>query len=96
MKRNSMMNCGMSRKNMLYSWKIFLNITFQIKRGLGKDTEILPLQMLFLLLDKAECQNKPKTIDVLQAGKKMTERKNKSGKSNSEESLFMSTLMKFE
>lgn len=55
---------------MLYSWKTFLTVTFQIKRGLWKDAENLPLETLFLLLDKVECQNKPKTIDVLQAGKK--------------------------
>lgn len=42
-----------------------------------KDAQNLPLQMLFLLLDKAECQNKPKTIDGLQAGKQMREKENK-------------------
>lgn len=76
---------------MLYSWKTFLTVTFQIKRGLWKDAENLPLETLFLLLDKVECQNKPKTIDVLQAGKKMRERENKRGKSNTEQTLFIST-----
>lgn len=76
---------------MLYSWKTFLSVTFQIKRGLWKDAENLPLEMLFLFLDKVECQNKPKTIDVLQAGKKMRERENKRGKSNTEQTLFIST-----
>lgn len=75
---------------MLYSWKTFLSVTFQIKRGLWKDAENLPLEMLFLFLDKVECQNKPKTIDVLQAGKKMRERENKRGKSNTEQTLFIS------
>lgn len=76
---------------MLYSWKTFLTVTFQIKRGLWKDAENLPLETLFLLLDKVECQNKPKTIDVLQTGKKMRKRENKQRKSNTEQTLFIST-----
>lgn len=45
-----------------------------------KEAEKLPLETVFLLLDKAECQIKPKTIDALQAAK-MRERENKPGKS---------------
>lgn len=34
-----------------------------------KEAKNLPLETIFLLLDKVKCQNKPKTIDVLQAAK---------------------------
>lgn len=32
-----------------------------------KEAENPPLETVFVLLDKARCQNKPKIIDVLQA-----------------------------
>ena len=63
------MNYGIKRNSTLYSWKTFLTVKFQIISDSVKEAEKLPLETVFLLLDKAECQNKPKTIDVLQAAK---------------------------
>lgn len=45
-----------------------------------KEPEKLPLETVFLLQDKAECQNKPETTDGFQAAK-MRERDKKPGKS---------------
>lgn len=55
-------------------------VKFQIISNSVKETEKLPLETIFLLLDKVECQNKLKTTDALQAAK-MRERVNKPGKS---------------
>lgn len=55
-------------------------VKFQIISNSVKETEKLPLETVFLLLDKVECQNKLKTTDALQAAK-MRERVNKPGKS---------------
>lgn len=63
------LNHDIKRYSALYSWKIFLTTKFQMIKHSVKGEESTSGDSLFAAGYSQECQNKPTTIDVLQAAK---------------------------